>query len=117
MALVNKKADKKVSTNKRMLKQAMVDSMNNANIDGNPIEDGDYVLIDAGNKNINNNDYVLSTIEGLANIKKFIFNKINKHIVLISESQKDYPPIIINSEEDYSYIINGKVFQVIKVPK
>ncbi len=95
------------------------DSMNKAHIQGENIniEDGDYVIVDASDRRPNNGDYVLSTIEGHANIKKFLFDKNNNQIVLISESDKNYPPIFIHPDDDYSYIVNGKVIQVIKTPK
>jgi SOS-response transcriptional repressor LexA len=93
--------------------QAVGHSMNNANVGGKPIEDGDYVIVDFDNKSPNNNDYVLSVINGSANIKKFLRTR-DDHIALVSESrsQEDYPPIIM-SEND-SFMINGKVIQVIK---
>ncbi|MEI6092779.1 MAG: S24 family peptidase, partial [bacterium] len=97
--------------------KAVGDSMNKANIKNKNIEDGDYVLIDTSDKNIKDRDYVLSTIEGHANIKKFIRDKDNDQIVLISESDKNYPPIIIHEKDDFSYIVEGKVIQVIKIPK
>lgn len=93
------------------------DSMNKAYIQGKSIEDGDYVIVDASDRTPKKGDYVLSTIEGHANIKKFLFDKDNNQIVLISESDKNYPPIFIHPEDNLSYIINGKVIQVIKMPK
>ncbi|MCX6112634.1 MAG: hypothetical protein NTY22_05030 [Proteobacteria bacterium] len=97
--------------------KAVGDSMNKASIKNKNIEDGDYVLVDTSDKNIKDKDYVLSTIEGHANIKKFICDNENEQIVLISESDKNYPPIIIHKTDDYSYLVNGKVVQVVKVPK
>lgn len=94
--------------------QARGDSMNMAKIDGNAIEDGNYVLVDAQSRNYKDNDYILSIIEGCANIKKLKIDKKNNQLLLISESKNiaNYPPIVI-SETD-SYLINGKVIQVIK---
>jgi len=97
--------------------KAVGDSMNNARIKNKNIEDGDYVLVDTSDKNIKDKDYVLSTIEDHANIKRFIHDKDNNQIILISESNKNYPPIIIRNTDDYSYLVNGKVIQVIKTPK
>jgi repressor LexA len=90
--------------------------MNRANIDGNSLEDGDYAIIDSVLKDPNNNDYVVSVIDGLCNIKKFIMDTENKQIVLVSESTQNFPPIYIHPEEK-SYFVCGKVVQVIKKPR
>jgi repressor LexA len=91
------------------------DSMNKSNINGNNIENGDYVVIDKGNTSVNNGDYILSIIDNMANIKKYFIDKENNQIILMSESTQDYPPIYI-SEND-NFIVNGKVIQIIKKPK
>jgi len=90
-------------------------SMNRATIKGKRIEDGDYVVVDADDKNVKSNDIVLSIIDGMANIKKFNLDKHNNQVVLTSESTKDFPPIYIHPNDDF--MINGKVIQVIKKPK
>lgn len=89
-------------------------SMNRANIDGRNIEDGDYVIIDATDKSIKSNDYVLSVIDEMANIKKIIIDKQNRQVCLISESSNQYPPIFIHESEAANYFVSGKVIQVIK---
>lgn len=86
------------------------DSMNQANIHGEKIESGDYLIIDSNNTNPKNEDYVLSVIDGCANIKKF--KKVDNKIILFSESNKSYPPIFIHENDDY--LINGVVVSVIK---
>jgi len=93
--------------------RAVGSSMNKANIDGNSIEDGDHVLIDSNYANPQSKEYVLSVIDDVANIKRFIREK--DKIILLSESTKDVPPIYIHSEDNY--MVNGKVVQVIKKPK
>ena len=93
------------------------DSMDRASIGGDAIEDGDYVIIDANDKNPRNNDYVLSVIDGSANIKKFVQDKSSGIISLVSESSNDYPPIFIHEEDSPYYYVNGKVVRVIKKPK
>lgn len=89
-------------------------SMNQANIDGKTIEDGDYVIIDMKDKDINNNDYVLSVIDDVANIKKITFDPDHNQIILSSESTNAYPPIYLHRSELTKYLANGKVIQVIK---
>lgn len=90
-------------------------SMNKANINGLSIEDGDYVIIDSDYRTPRNGDVVLSIIDDMANIKKYIFDEENNQIVLVSQSSKDIPPIYVH--EDDSFMVNGRVIQVIKKPK
>ena len=92
-------------------------SMNRANINGKNLDDGDYAIIDADYKVPKSGDYVLSIIDGVANIKKFINDRENNQIVLVPESTKDYPNIFIHPDEATDYLINGKVVDVIKKPK
>jgi len=94
--------------------RAIGSSMNNANIDGKKIEEGDYVIVDPEDKNIKSNDYVLSVIDEMANIKKIHIDHENNQITLLSESTYHYPPIYIDEAEASRYIMNGKVIQVIK---
>jgi SOS-response transcriptional repressor LexA len=96
--------------------KAIGNSMNKASIHGKHIDDGDYIIINR--KNINNyqNKYVLSIINGMANVKKFIMDSINNQIILISESTQDYPPIYIHRSDFQNYMINGVIEDVIKKP-
>ena len=89
-------------------------SMNRAEINKKRIEDGDYVIVDIGDRNVKDGDIVLSIIDNMANIKRFKIDKNNGHVVLMSESTKDFPPIYIH--ENDNFMINGKVIQVIKKP-
>lgn len=98
--------------------RAVGNSMNRAKI-GTPedsIDDGDYVLVDNTHGKPKNGDYVLSTIDDVANIKKFMFDKKNNQIILISESSQHIPPIYIHPRDLSDYIVNGRVVQVIKKP-
>ena len=90
-------------------------SMNRASINGMNIEDGDYIIIDSDYRTPRNGDVVLSVIDDMANIKKYVFDEDNNQIVLVSQSTKDIPPIYVH--EDDSFMVNGKVIQVIKKPK
>ena len=74
------------------------------------IEDGDYVVVDSSNTSPRNHDYVLSVIDGMANIKKFV--QRGDQIALISESAHSYQPILIHPDDNY--LVNGVVIQVIK---
>jgi repressor LexA len=96
--------------------KASGDSMNDANIDGKSIEDGDFVIIDGENREPESGDYVLSIIDDCANIKRFARDKVNDCFVLLSESKQDYPPVFIDKKDLDSYMINGIVIKVIKKP-
>lgn len=95
--------------------KALGSSMNLADIKGKSIEDGDYAIVDSKINAPQNNDYVVSVIGGVCNIKKFLMDKIHKQIVLISESSQNYPPIYIHPEET-EFFVCGKVVDVIKRP-
>lgn len=97
--------------------QAVGHSMNRANICGKAIEDGDYVLVDPSDKNVRTNDYVLSVIDEVANIKKIVIDNEHSQITLKSESSFQYPDIFISVDEASRYIMNGKIIQVIKQVK
>ena len=90
-------------------------SMNQTSINGQTIEDGDYLIIDSEYHTPQNGDVVLSIIDDMANIKKYVWDEQNNQVVLVSQSTKEIPPIYIH--EDDSFMINGKVIQVIKKPK
>lgn len=97
--------------------EASGDSMNHADINGKSIEDGDYVIVDSSYNNPENGHYVVSLIDGMANIKRFFKDEKNSQIVLAPESTKNYSPIYIGLDEIDNYRICGKVLQVIKKPK
>lgn len=96
------------------------DSMNQAKLKRQSIEDGDFVVIDS--KRIpQKNDYILATVDNLANLKKFCPEQDAKgrirRIVLLSESTDDYGPIIIHPKDDTGRLIAGVAIQVIKNPQ
>ncbi len=92
-------------------------SMNKANVNGETVEDGDYVLVDPNAGSIRNGDYVLSIIDNVANIKRFFKDNDNQRIILMSESSASVSPIFIHTDDLDRYLVNGKVIQVIKKPK
>lgn len=95
--------------------RAVGDSLNKANIDGDSIENGDYVIVDSKERPRNGN-YVLSVIDGMANFKKFFKDDKKQEIRLVSESTKDFPPIIMHKDDldAAGYLVNGVVVRVIK---
>lgn len=94
--------------------KAIGNSMNKAEIgkDSNTIDDGDYVIVDSGHKSPKNGEYVVSIIDGAANIKRFSFDRQKQLVYLLSDSSNDYPPIVIKQNDDF--MVNGKAIQVIK---
>jgi len=94
--------------------QADGESMNKSNINGKAINPGDYVLVDGEKRNPQDGDYVLSIIDGCANIKRFYLNKYDNQIVLKSESHTSVPPIFIAVSDFSDYIVAGEVFDVLK---
>ena len=89
------------------------DSMNQKTIDGTPIEDGDYLVI---NKDIDikNNDPVLAIVDNAATVKTYYRDK---DIVILSpeSSNESHQPIYLSKEN--SSLIAGKVVAVLKNPK
>lgn len=97
--------------------KAVGNSMNRASINGkNNIEDGDFVIVDKNADNPRNGEYVVSAIEGAANIKKFYFDLNNQQVILLSESNQDFPPIYIHKNDYADYLICGQVVGVMKKP-
>ena len=88
-------------------------SMNRANINNKNIESGDFVVIDSENRSAKDGDYVLSIIDGCANLKKFKSNRESGSIMLVPESTDAFhKPIYVSSQDDF--MINGKIIDVIK---
>lgn len=88
------------------------DSMNKAKINGELIEDGDFVLIEKLDGYIpDQDDVIVSNIGGLANIKRF--HKEPNRVVLLPDSYRDdYYPIFIDSSDEFS--VEGKVVGIVK---
>jgi len=94
-------------------------SMNQASLYGETIEDGDFVIVDS-EAEPKKNDYVVATVDNLANIKKYVpeFGSYNslKRITLLSESTDKYEPIFIHPKDEAEQLIAGVAVQVIKKP-
>jgi SOS-response transcriptional repressor LexA len=89
-------------------------SMNKASINGEPVCDGDYVIIDRSKISPRNNECVVAIVNGLANIKRF--KKEDGRIVLLSDSTERFDPIFIHPEDQSDNLIGGTVIQVVKKP-
>ena len=87
-------------------------SLNKADINGKKVESGDFVIVDSENISPHDGDYVVSVIDGMANIKKYRLDKDHSRIALLSESTQEYSPIFIHENDNFR--INGKVVDVVK---
>lgn len=96
--------------------RAVGNSMNRAAINGKNIEDGDFVIVDKNVANPQSGEYVVSAIEGAANIKKFYLDAKNHQIILLSESSQDFPPTYIHTKDYTDYLVCGRVVGVMKKP-
>jgi SOS-response transcriptional repressor LexA len=92
-------------------------SMNQARLYGESINDGDFVIVDSS-RQPKKNDYVVATLNNLANIKKFSPEHDNEgnlsRIALISESTETFEPIFIHPEDEAEGLIAGVALQVVK---
>lgn len=97
--------------------RAVGESLNAAKkIKGGVIESGDFVVVNSKVKKPDDGEYVLSIIDGAANLKRYYEDSANHRIVLVSESTSEIEPIYIHMDDNPDYIINGKVEMVIKKP-
>ncbi|MEP7162722.1 MAG: transcriptional repressor LexA [Candidatus Moraniibacteriota bacterium] len=90
-------------------------SMNKAKVNGKTIENGDFVLVNAEAKEFRSGDRVLVVIDGLATVKTY--RSVDGHtIALLPEStDKKHKPIFLTKDDNF--VINGKVINVLKMPK
>ena len=108
------KISKRLAPNKKSVfaLRAEGNSLNKANIGGKNVESGDFVIVDSENTSPRDGDYIVSIIDGMANIKKYRLDKNNSRIALLSESTQEYSPIFIHESDDFR--ISGKVVEVVK---
>lgn len=89
--------------------KASGNSMNREEVGGKQIKDGDYLIVKKTNQ-AEDNDIVITLVEGLVNIKKY--KKIDAHTVaLISNSSESYPPIYLTAKDNPQIV--GKVIKVL----
>jgi SOS-response transcriptional repressor LexA len=111
---ISRKVLPSIPVNNIFLLRASGNSMNEAKIGihRQNIEDGDFVIVDSTKKNPYDNDYIVSIIEGCANIKKYRYSPELKQVQLLSESSDEYLPIILHESDNF--YVAGKVIAVIK---
>lgn len=89
--------------------KASGNSMNREEIGGIQIKDGDYLIVKKTHQ-VQDNDVVITLVEGLVNIKKY--KKVDTNTVaLISNSSETYPPIYLTAKDNP--LIIGKVIKVL----
>jgi len=89
-------------------------SMNRASIGGKRIDDGDYIVVDANDKNVMTGEVVIAILDNKATVKRIIDDRANGQIVLVADSSYDYEPIYLHPDDDFQ--ISGKAIAVIKRP-
>ncbi len=94
--------------------KAVGDSMNSCSVNGQSIDDGDYVIVDSSVETPSTNDVIVSSVEGLANVKRYVRDEANQVIALVSDSTRQRPPIFIDPSAEDSYKVHGRVVQVLK---
>lgn len=91
-------------------------SMNRCAIYSKSIDDGDYVLVKkCSPSEVTSGDYIVSLIQGFANIKRVEFDYTHHRILLKSESFDEHPPIVIAEADREYYHLIGKVVEVVKM--
>jgi len=108
------KISKRLAPNKKSVfaLRAEGNSLNKADVGGKNVESGDFVIVDSENLSPRDGDYVVSVIDGMANIKKYRLDKSHSRIALLSESTQEYSPIFIHQNDDFR--ISGKVVGIVK---
>ncbi len=96
--------------------KVMGTSMNKADVSGMAVNDGDYAIVDSSKRSPRDGDYVIAVVDGLANLKKFLYDRTNNQVVLLSESSEDYLPIFVHPEDSNDGLISGTVTQVVRQP-
>jgi len=98
--------------------KAVGDSMNMARISGDNVDNGDYIIAEKIDRyQVDNGDYIISIIQGAANLKRIIIDKVEKRVLLFSESSRDYPPIVISeldADDESSYMPIARAVEIIK---
>ena len=79
-----------------------------------PIEEGDFAIVDTSYRSVDENigKYVVSIINGMANLKKLAKRTYDYALISESTHRGKYPPIVI--DESDGYLINGRVVAVVK---
>ncbi len=92
-------------------------SMNQAEINGLRIENGDFVIVDKSRRTPRNREIVVvNDGDNRVNIKRIYFRPENGQIDLLSESSESFEPIYLTADEDFDAFIEGTVVQVLKNP-
>lgn len=91
---------------------AIGDSMNNADIDGNNIEEGDFVLVNRADRELVHNRCFLVVLNETAMIKRLSLKHGEGYGLLLSDSKKEKNPIVVTTSDNFA--VSGRVIQVFK---
>ncbi len=108
------KIDKHILGKKRSLFSLIIkgDSMDLANIDGETLENGKYIIVEK-DTDFDDGDIVVAIIDNCATVKKFKNDKDMVVLYPVSSNPANVPIYIDSSTE---ILINGKVVKVLQNP-
>lgn len=123
LLLAGETAEEPVQVSKSLLPRGRADdcfavraegnSMNKANIKGQPIRPRDLVVVDSSQIAPKNGDYVVASIDGYATIKRFSLDNLRRRVMLMPESSERHNPIVLDQDNLAGLRIHGKVIDVI----
>jgi len=93
--------------------RAIGESMNQADIKGQPLLNGDLAVVDASIDGPEEDEFILVSIDGLATIKQWKTDRDAQRIMLNAVSSLDFNPIILGVQDEEAYTVHGKVIDVI----
>jgi SOS-response transcriptional repressor LexA len=93
--------------------RAVGQSMNQAQINGQPLLDGDIAIVDSTLDGPEDDEYILVSVDGLATIKKASIDRDRRRLVLYSESSQNINPIVLSAKDHSAYTVHGRVIDVI----
>jgi len=109
---ISKKLVKRDLTDNLFAIEVSGNSMDQARVSDKIINNGDFVLVDSVNKDFNDGDKVLATIDGLTAVKTLRVIDENTIGLFPESSDPIHKPIYLTPEDNF--VINGKVIDVLK---
>ena len=92
--------------------RAVGDSMNDTNIGGKKIEDGDIVIVNKADTDLIDGRRFLVGLNGMAMIKRLGLRSGESYGLLLSDSTEKKDPIVVTPSDNFA--VSGRVIQVFK---
>lgn len=94
---------------------ALGGSMTRAEINGKSVEENDYVIVEKRSwSEATDGEYVVSRFNDTNNLKRLSIDRLNRRVILRSESFDNIAPIIISEEDMPYFAIEGVARDVVK---